>query len=638
MKLEYRPEIDGLRAFAVLAVICYHAEFSLFDLNPFAGGYIGVDVFFVISGYLITAIILQGLRDGNFSFRDFYARRARRILPVLLTVLLASIPFTWMYLLPKAMKEYAASALSSLTFVSNFWFWKEDSYWAEPSELKPFLHTWSLSVEVQYYILFPVFVLLLYRLAPRSLLTVFLILGALSLWVADRFTPDAPEFTFYLLPARGWELVAGAVLAKLELDHNRPGLPLLAKVAPGLGLGMIAFSVMCFDEGTPHPSLTTILPVTGTLLIIWFAGNSGWTTRILQNKLIVGLGLLSYSLYLWHVPVFAFFKMAGIPPHEKLNWFSVTFALSIAGYFLIEQPFRRKTGFSTKTLIVFVLTAALGVASFSAVALATGGRLGRFEDWQLRFLGEDDSQKKPFTQYVISRYDSQASGKGFSKDDRNKLLLIGDSYSQDFYNILAEAGYLDQVDTIASYLPTQCVNSPSSVKEQRDARIARKDKSLCTIYDRVGDPNLNRKISQADGVIVISAWDAFTGRHARALRDELFSLGANNVLIVGRKNFPALSTREIIDLNREAIIELREEIDLDFYRVNQHMKQDMPEGFLDLHRLVCGPTAACPVATPEGFLISYDGGHLTQEGARFISGKLDRDAAFRHFWETLTHG
>ena len=221
MAMKYRPDIDGLRAVAVIAVILFHAQFVIGGVDPFTGGFIGVDVFFVISGYLITSIIIRELDVGHFSFAHFYERRARRILPALFTVMAASIPFAWIYMLPKAMKEYAGSVLAALAFGSNVWFWQTDSYWAEPSALKPFLHSWSLAVEEQFYLLFPLALCALWRIGRERLIAVFAVLLLASLMLAEYGSTHHAEANFFLLHARGWELLAGGILAKLELDHGR---------------------------------------------------------------------------------------------------------------------------------------------------------------------------------------------------------------------------------------------------------------------------------------------------------------------------------------------------------------------------------------------------------------------------------
>ncbi|MEH6568444.1 MAG: acyltransferase, partial [Halioglobus sp.] len=302
MKLAYRPEIDGLRAIAVLAVVLYHAEFAIFGGDPFTGGYIGVDVFFVISGYLITSIIVREIKRESFSFQRFYERRARRILPALFTVMAATLPFAWLYLLPKAMKEYAGSLLSSLFFGSNIWFWREDSYTAEPSALKPLLHTWSLSVEEQFYVLFPVFLLLVWRFAKQHALSILLLGFVICLQIAQIGSAQTPEAAFFLLPFRGWELLAGSILALLELQRGRAPGGFAAWSMPAVGLGLIFLSVLVFDEQTQHPSYVTLVPVIGSMLIIWFSDPGSSFTRILGGRIFVGLGLISYSFYLWHFP------------------------------------------------------------------------------------------------------------------------------------------------------------------------------------------------------------------------------------------------------------------------------------------------------------------------------------------------
>ena len=204
MSIKYRPEIDGLRAIAVIAVVLFHAEFAFTGFDPFKGGYLGVDVFFVISGFLITSIILREVQAGTFTFAHFYERRARRILPALFLVMLVSVPFAWELMLPAAFKDYAASIASSLLFGSNFWFWQGDSYWGEPASLKPFLHTWSLSVEEQFYVVFPIMVLLIWRYAQRALWGTLIVILVTSLVLAEMKSKSSPESAFYLLPALAW--------------------------------------------------------------------------------------------------------------------------------------------------------------------------------------------------------------------------------------------------------------------------------------------------------------------------------------------------------------------------------------------------------------------------------------------------
>jgi len=417
--LKYRPEIDGLRTVAVLAVILFHAEFQRGSEHLFLGGFVGVDVFFVISGYLITAILLKGLAQGTFSFKDFYERRARRILPILFTVMLVTIPFAWVYLLPKAMIDYANSIIYSLFFSSNIWFWLEDSYWAEPSALKPFLHTWSLAVEEQFYIVTPFLLLLLWKYAKDHMLTVFVAISLISLHLAYRFTPEYAEFTFFMLPARMWELSAGTILAVAERKYSRKNPEWMTMIFPAIGVYLICYSILTFDETTPHPSFITLLPIIGTMLIIWFSAKGEFVTKILSSKIFVGIGLISYGLYLWHFPIFAFARVNETAPSniDKLWWIVLSLVLSLLTYYLIEKPFRNKQLISTKTLII-----SLGTA-FSIILIATS--LGVKDGFKSRFPAflAQDQQHEKVPNHVWVEPSNNAS-------TAERILVAGDSHMQ----------------------------------------------------------------------------------------------------------------------------------------------------------------------------------------------------------------
>lgn len=381
MSIKYRPEIDGLRAIAVIAVVIYHAKF-IFNSNEFlSGGFLGVDIFFVISGYLITSIILRELETTNsFNIARFYERRVRRILPALYTVMLTSIPFAWAFMLPKALKEYAGSALSSLFFGSNFWFWQEDSYSAEPSQLKPLLHTWTLSVEEQFYVIFPIILLLIWKFFKRALLPSILVLTFVSLALSHYGSAHFPDGNFYLLPTRGWELLAGVILAILNLrrtqEQKNQSLKPIEQVMPVLGIVMVVGSILVFTETMRHPSFITIIPIVGTMLLIWFCRPGEFVTRILSTRVFVSIGLVSYSLYLWHFPVFAFARIqfVELSDWQKIGLIVLCVTLSVISYFLIEKPARRSKNISSHTVLsaIFcgfvVLTTVYSLFFFSGYA------------------------------------------------------------------------------------------------------------------------------------------------------------------------------------------------------------------------------------------------------------------------------
>ena len=308
MKFTYRPEIDGLRAIAVGVVILYHAQLTIFGHQPFKGGFIGVDIFFVISGYLITSIILKELiTTGYFSFKYFYTRRIRRILPVLLFVMLVSLPFAWIYLLPSSFVDFSKSILYSLIFSSNFYFWYSgQQYGDESGLLEHFLHTWSLSVEEQYYIIFPIVLLVTFKYFKKYLIHILLFGFVVSLGLADWGSRNHPSFNFYALPTRVWELLAGSILAYFEITKgHRSKNQKLNLILPTIGLLLIGHSILFFNDKIFHPSFYTLSPIIGVCLIIWFSHKDELITKIISSKLFVGIGLISYSLYLWHYPIFA---------------------------------------------------------------------------------------------------------------------------------------------------------------------------------------------------------------------------------------------------------------------------------------------------------------------------------------------
>jgi len=360
VKLTYRPEIDGLRAIAVGAVIFYHAQTTILGYQAFEGGFIGVDIFFVISGYLITLIILKELvTTGTFSFKHFYERRIRRILPALLFVMLVSLPFAWMYLLPSNLIDFSKSILYSLGFSSNFYFhYSGQQYGAQSGLLKPFLHTWSLSVEEQYYILFPIVLLITFKYFRKFLLTVIIIGFITSLQMADWGSRNYTSATFYFLNTRMWELLAGSILAYLEISKgHRSQNKTLNLILPSIGLFLIAHSILSFNEEMFHPSFRTLTPVIGTCLIIWFSEKDELITKILSTKSLVGIGLISYSLYLWHYPFFAFDRLIEFTEGNlfKKSLLLITILISsIFSFYFIERPARNnKKNF--KAIISFIL-------------------------------------------------------------------------------------------------------------------------------------------------------------------------------------------------------------------------------------------------------------------------------------------
>ena len=373
--LKYRPEIDGLRSVAVLPVVLFHAGFQIFS-----GGFIGVDVFFVISGYLITGILLCDISQQRFSIARFYERRARRILPALLAMMLACVPVAWAVMLPGELAGFGRSVLAVLGFVSNIEFWHEEGYFSTASELKPLLHTWSLAVEEQFYLAFPLIVWVLRKVRTQITFAVLATAELASFGLCEYAAYHFQTANFYLAPSRAWELLAGS-LCSFSLRHGVVRLhPARAQALAGLGLLLIVGSIFLLDETAPFPSHFALLPVGGAVLVILFAEPRRGVGRILATGPLVGIGLISYSLYLWHQPLFVLARLAAdkpLPDWVMLALSLLALAFAWASRQFIEGPFRKRGSSSEpcRSLRVAISATAL-LGTCAAIAVASRGMVG----------------------------------------------------------------------------------------------------------------------------------------------------------------------------------------------------------------------------------------------------------------------
>lgn len=364
--MRYRPEVDGLRALAVMPVILFHAGF-----NYFSGGFIGVDIFFVISGYLITTLIIEELETGNFSVVNFYERRARRILPVLFFVMAISIPISWILLPPFDLISFSKSLVAVPLFLSNFFFLKDGGYFETAAELKPLLHTWSLAVEEQYYLFFPIMLILFWKLGKRWTLNLIILLAVLSLILAQISSLYMPVPNFFLLPTRAWELAIGALIVFYFSRKNpKPTSFQARQFFSFLGFFLISVSIFTFDRSTPFPSFYSLIPTIGTALILLFAQPDTIIGRVLGSKPLVFIGLISYSAYLWHQPIFAFarFNFSSIGQGLMFSLVGTTFILSVLTWRYIERPIRNRNLISKKVIFISSALVSIFFISFGYVS------------------------------------------------------------------------------------------------------------------------------------------------------------------------------------------------------------------------------------------------------------------------------
>ena len=615
MKITYRPEIDGLRAIAVGAVILYHSQITIFGYQPFKGGFLGVDIFFVISGYLITSIILKELFiTGTFSFKHFFERRVRRILPVLLFVMLVSLPFAWMYLIPSIFVDFSKSILYSLGFSSNLYFhYSGQVYGALDGFFLPFLHTWSLSVEEQYYILFPIVLLVAFKYFRKYLIYILIFGFIVSLCLAEWTSRNYPSTSFYFLHTRIWELLSGSILAYYEITKgNRSQNRILNLILPFIGLILISHSILFFNAGILHPSFYTLSPIIGACLIIWFSNKDAVITKILSTKLFVGIGLISYSLYLWHYPIFAFIKINGLVSGSiigKLILIPVIIFLSILSYLIIERPFRNKK-LSFNLILMFLSIIFIIMIIFNIKIIIENGFQSRFEN-----LKKINQNYNPDNIYLgkTRMNSSQQNLNDFDVKNFN-IVIIGDSHGQDLFNSLnLNRNFFNDIKFyyIGNLLSGRLNNISNNENFFKQANIIIvsykwddfKFNLLENNIEKIKD--LNKKIYITSSSNEYKVWS------------KLYTLLDYEILFNKDKNKDYFGLKNLYFKNR--VISSNSNI-------NKKLKKFTSENnltYLNKEDYMCDiPNKECDYIDEDGHKIFYDYGHYTEYGARYFGKKI----------------
>jgi peptidoglycan/LPS O-acetylase OafA/YrhL len=444
--VEYRREIDGLRAVAVLPVILFHAGFSVFS-----GGFVGVDVFFVVSGYLITSILIAELEQGNFSIARFYERRARRILPALFAVMLACLPFAYMWMLPSQLEDFSESLVTTVLSLSNIYFLSQVNYFAPDAELQPLLHTWSLAIEEQYYFLFPLMLLALRRFSLKTKAVCIFWLVVISFLFSEWAWRENSARSFFFTLSRFWEIGVGSICAFLAVGRAQRSSNVLSMA----GLAMIVVSIFAYSDRIPSPSAYTLVPVVGTALIILFAAKETWVAQLLSLRGFVGIGLISYSAYLWHQPLFAFARLRSLtePSYVLMAGLAVAaLLLAWATWRYVEQPFRNRANPALVTQrSVFAVSGAVG-AVFIALGLA--GYVGKGFEWRFtpaenitgdyghsefhQLLDESFSDCEPEAIANSALYWDGYLRCKQTRPGKAEIILLGDSHAEHLFLGLAE--------------------------------------------------------------------------------------------------------------------------------------------------------------------------------------------------------
>lgn len=630
--MKYRAEIDGLRALAVVPVILFHAGFELFS-----GGFVGVDVFFVISGYLITTILIEDIENKRFSIVNFYERRARRILPALFFVMLVCIPFAWMWMLPSQMKDFSQSLVAVSMFASNILFWRESGYFDAVAEEKPLLHTWSLAVEEQYYVLFPIFLILAWRFGKNRVFWMIVVMAAISLLLSEWGWRNIATANFYLAPTRAWELFAGSIAAFIVQKQGvRKNNPLALA-----GLVAIIFSIFFYDETTPFPSVYALVPVLGVVLLVLYADKDTFAAKLLSTKGFVGIGLISYSAYLWHQPLFAFERIRSLE-HTSLSLMSLLSLISLLlGYFswrYIEKPFRKKQ-FLTRAFVFKSAAVSLSLfILFGALGVIDKGYKSR-----LSAADQDFSQRlfNGQTQFEID----VTNKKSFANDGRAKILFIGDSYTKDFLEgLLAVFGEeINQFDIVKRDIARRCKNVLSDTQDLNDY-LNPLDNFCFGSVERVDGFRLSQLVKEADLVVVRSYWDVLPTLQMPKTYDYLDTLNSGKIVFIGSTFFginnpfktmlgwKSITPNMLISGYKEVMPYSYRNVGYTAYELNKIANELMKDrNYFDVMEIFCSEEV-CRITDENSYPLTPDLAHLTTDGERLMIKALFSNSRFRKIW------
>jgi peptidoglycan/LPS O-acetylase OafA/YrhL len=594
--VRYRPEIDGLRAVALIPVMLFHA-----GIAPFTGGFVGVDIFFVISGYLITSIILDARHAGGFSLLEFYERRARRILPALFVVMLACTPVAWALMLPDDFENFGQSLFATTLFSNNILLWLTSTYFGLQNEFKPLLHTWSLGIEEQFYLLYPLLLIAMRRLTARRAAIILVVLLVPSFSVAAWGAWEEPAAAFFLLPARAWQLLIGGLIAFYFASSAATTSPakavrrLHAELGGLTGAGLILVSIFVLDAATPYPGFAALMPTCGAALVILFATHDTLLARVLRSRLLVGVGLISYSVYLWHQPLLAFQRISSLEepgPGKLLLSLAGAFVLGAVTWKFIEKPFRDRT-FLSRTA-VFTSAAAVGFVTLTLgwQIYAHSGFLNR---WPELAMTENTANRRQLNaEYNLgpSRYQHVY----FADRTKRHVLVIGNSFARDFINAALENGYLSNSEIAYSFAEA-CVEA----KGQVDARVRLLAREADVVI--LGSPPFP-----------LACWEADSRTYE--------SLGVRRLIVIGEKNF-GWNLNAVMRLPAAQKYSYRALILDSVWQRNEEVARYIPQSkFVNLIQLLADADRRVAVFTEEGRLISQDTVHLTKAGAKFVGRVL----------------
>jgi peptidoglycan/LPS O-acetylase OafA/YrhL len=612
--MKYRSDIDGLRAVAVMSVIFFHYSIG----NVFTGGYVGVDIFFVISGYLITSIIYSDITKGTYSITDFYHRRVRRIFPALFVIFIACLIASFLMNFPSETQDIGKSIASSIFFVSNILFYTSSSYFDHKMELNPVLHTWSLSVEEQFYVLFPILVYSMRTLSHKKRLMVLLIFSLASFAASAVQVYIEPTAAFYLVPFRAWELLMGSLLALKAFPSVAK--PWQIESISGLGLVLIASSLIFYSKSTPFPGLAAFIPCAGATAIIYAGGlRKTFVSNFLGLPPIRFIGLISYSLYLWHWPIWVYTRINREPSGlaEKLSLVALCIIIATLSWWFIERPFRKAPyRLSVKSTLA---VASASMASVATLAFFMGTISSQF--WQLpirveKILAYTDAtehskETRVGTCFLTSEFNSFEYYKkeeclNLSNEKKN-ILIVGDSHAAHLWPGF-QAVY-PQINFIQA--------TASGCKPIIDTTG---DKRCTDMIDYIFNVFLPK--NHVDAVILSGRWNTKEVTGAISTASKLREY-AGNVVISGPiveydQPLPRILARSVAEHTDENEFAARHRRTQQKQTDELFIKSRLPNNvkYVSVYNIMC--SQKCRLWTENNVPAQFDYGHLTKEGAAFL--------------------
>jgi peptidoglycan/LPS O-acetylase OafA/YrhL len=639
-KQRYRTEIDGLRTLAVLPVVFFHS-----GIPGFSGGFVGVDIFFVISGYLITGILFREAQSGQYSIFKFYERRIRRIFPALFTMLAATVLAGLFILLPGELTELGRELAATTFFTSNVLFWLDNGYFDAASETKPLLHTWSLAVEEQFYIFWPILLALITKWRINMLLPLVSVIAVLSFVLSVLLLQHKPELTFYLLPTRAWELAIGGIIAIAPRFAGRGREPIAL-----LGVAAIMFPICVYTSSTPFPGVAALLPCLGAAGIL-FAAEGTVTARALSLAPMRGIGLISYSLYLWHWPVLvygAYLFGRPLPLPIAVAAIMLSMLLATLSWWLVEGPVRRRASIRTVWLIGAACLG--GGLLIAALTLFGRGYPDRYSSRSITIIHEAEAQNSQLEKGYTCSNPTFEGVSGFgpctigAPAAHPSLIVIGDSHGMAMRGVvdqvMHESGNSGTLVSVAGCPPLIGLErvGVSSNCAAREARIRK--------YVVEAQPKAVLIIGSWRGVL-FSKDTSYHGRQSydRASRLSNISMAlADTVADYQRQGIkvgillPVPGARDNVPSTMARGLGLplawsRQRFQSDFTPFYAAVAAARPDVVEDLALPIC-LTGTCIVATDRP--IYMDDNHINEAGARIIFPIVRR--AIKHLLEPATHG